>query len=104
MSKTVLVVDDDLRLRDLLKRYLTEQGFAGFEAFSWVGLFVTGRTPPDVVQKLVKLGFSVAVESGAGDAAHCSDDSPFFVSIWYPLGILLVAVAGALAGARLLRW
>ena len=24
----VLVVDDDLRLRDLLKRYLTEQGFA----------------------------------------------------------------------------
>src|SRR5258706_15748938 len=24
----ILVVDDDLRLRDLLKRYLTEQGFA----------------------------------------------------------------------------
>ena len=24
----ILVVDDDLRLRDLLKRYLSEQGFA----------------------------------------------------------------------------
>jgi NAD(P) transhydrogenase subunit alpha len=30
---------------------------------------------PDVVEKLVKLGFSVAVESGAGDAANCGDDT-----------------------------
>ena len=26
--RRILVVDDDLRLRDLLKRYLSEQGFA----------------------------------------------------------------------------
>jgi NAD(P) transhydrogenase subunit alpha len=32
-------------------------------------------TVPDVVQKLVKLGFSVAVESGAGDAANFGDDT-----------------------------
>jgi NAD(P) transhydrogenase subunit alpha len=32
-------------------------------------------TVPDVVAKLIKLGFSVAVESGAGDAAHFDDDS-----------------------------
>ncbi len=32
-------------------------------------------TVPDVVEKLIKLGFSVAVESGAGDAANFSDDS-----------------------------
>jgi H+-translocating NAD(P) transhydrogenase subunit alpha len=32
-------------------------------------------TVPEVVEKLVKLGFSVAVESGAGDAANCSDDT-----------------------------
>ncbi|MBE7366870.1 Re/Si-specific NAD(P)(+) transhydrogenase subunit alpha [Ramlibacter pallidus] len=32
-------------------------------------------TVPDVVQKLVKLGFSVAVESGAGDAANFADDT-----------------------------
>ena len=30
----------------------TEQGFPGFEAFSWVGIFVTAKTPPDVVSKL----------------------------------------------------
>src|SRR5512145_840165 len=32
-------------------------------------------TVPDVVAKLVKLGFGVAVQSGAGDAANFSDDS-----------------------------
>jgi NAD(P) transhydrogenase subunit alpha len=32
-------------------------------------------TVPEAVEKLIKLGFSVAVESGAGDAANCSDDS-----------------------------
>jgi two-component system, OmpR family, phosphate regulon response regulator OmpR len=29
LKKKILVVDDDARLRDLLNRYLTEQGFAG---------------------------------------------------------------------------
>ena len=32
-------------------------------------------TVPDVVEKLIKLGFAVAVESGAGDGAHFSDDT-----------------------------
>ncbi len=32
-------------------------------------------TVPDAVEKLIKLGFSVAVESGAGDAAKFGDDS-----------------------------
>jgi NAD(P) transhydrogenase subunit alpha len=32
-------------------------------------------TVPDVVEKLIKLGFSVAVQSGAGDAADLSDDA-----------------------------
>ena len=32
-------------------------------------------TVPDVVEKLIKLGFSVAVESGAGDAANFTDDA-----------------------------
>ncbi len=32
-------------------------------------------TVPDVVEKLIKLGFKVAVESGAGDLANCSDDT-----------------------------
>src|SRR5216684_3486277 len=32
-------------------------------------------TVPEVVEKLVKLGFRVAVQSGAGDAANFSDDT-----------------------------
>lgn len=32
-------------------------------------------TVPEVVEKLIKLGFQVAVESGAGEQANCSDDS-----------------------------
>lgn len=32
-------------------------------------------TVPEVVEKLIKLGFKVGVESGAGDRANCSDDS-----------------------------
>ncbi|GLK67221.1 NrsF family protein [Hansschlegelia plantiphila] len=37
-------------------------------------------------------------------AAHCVDDSPLFVAVWYPLAIGLVTLAGAAIGARLLRW
>ncbi len=37
-------------------------------------------------------------------AAHCSDDSPLFVAIWYPLATMILVAAGALAGSRLLRW
>jgi proton-translocating NAD(P)+ transhydrogenase subunit alpha len=32
-------------------------------------------TVPEVVEKLIKLGFKVSVESGAGDAANCDDES-----------------------------
>ena len=32
-------------------------------------------TVPDVVEKLIKLGFHVAIESGAGEAANFSDDA-----------------------------
>jgi hypothetical protein len=37
-------------------------------------------------------------------ATHCTDDSPLFVALWYPIGIALVALAGRIAGERLLRW
>lgn len=37
-------------------------------------------------------------------AAYCTDDSPLFVATWYPIGIAVVAVAGALLGHRLARW
>jgi hypothetical protein len=37
-------------------------------------------------------------------ATHCQDDSPLFLSMWYTMAIMIVALAGAILGARLLRW
>ncbi|MCA3573652.1 MAG: DUF1109 family protein [Aestuariivirga sp.] len=37
-------------------------------------------------------------------ATHCPDDSPLFVVLWYPVGILLLGIAGAVLGRRVLRW
>jgi hypothetical protein len=37
-------------------------------------------------------------------AAHCTDDSPLFVTTWYGIAVMVIAGVGALAGARWLRW
>lgn len=37
-------------------------------------------------------------------SAHCTDDSPLFFLPAYAAGICIVALAGRIAGARLLRW
>jgi len=50
-------------------------------------------TVPEVVEKLIKLGFSVAVQSGAGDAANFSDE------VYRAAGAEIVADAAALWSA-----
>lgn len=37
-------------------------------------------------------------------AANCTDDSPLFVAVWYPLATGIVVLAGYLAGRRFLSW
>lgn len=37
-------------------------------------------------------------------AMNCTDDSPLFVALWYPLAVAVVAGLGALFGRRLLVW
>jgi len=37
-------------------------------------------------------------------AAHCTDDSPLFVAVWYTLATVVVTAIGAFAGARMLRY
>ena len=37
-------------------------------------------------------------------AAHCPDDSPLFVAVWYSIGLAVITLAGAALGWRLLRW
>jgi hypothetical protein len=47
--------------------------------------------------------FSGAV-AAAIYAAHCPDDSPLFVALWYSIAIAVVAVVGGIAGRVALRW
>jgi H+-translocating NAD(P) transhydrogenase subunit alpha len=49
-------------------------------------------TVPEVVEKLIKLGFAVAVQSGAGDGANCSDEA------YAAAGAQVLADAAALFG------
>ena len=37
-------------------------------------------------------------------AIHCPDNSPLFVALWYAPVVVLIALAGAVIGHRLLRW
>jgi NAD(P) transhydrogenase subunit alpha len=69
-------------------------------------------TVPDVVQKLIKLGFSVAVQSGAGEAASISDDAyraagativPDAASLWSGSDIVFKVRAPSSEEVSLLR-
>lgn len=37
-------------------------------------------------------------------ASNCTDDSPLFVLLWYPIAIAIVTGIGYVLGRRLLRW
>jgi hypothetical protein len=37
-------------------------------------------------------------------ASNCTDDSPLFVLLWYPIAIAIVTAVGYILGKRLLRW
>lgn len=53
-------------------------------------------------------GAAAGMLSGAAGALiyslHCPELSAPFLGIWYPLGMLIPAAAGAIVGPRLLRW
>src|SRR5881394_2436822 len=69
-------------------------------------------TVPEVVEKLVKLGFRVAVQSGAGNAANFSDDSyraagaeviPTAAGLWAGADIIFKVRAPSLQEVALMR-
>lgn len=49
-------------------------------------------------------GLAASAMAAAAYALHCPDDSPLFVITWYGAAITVVALIGAVAGRRLLRW
>jgi hypothetical protein len=58
--------------------------------------------------RLHAAGAAAGLGAGAWAATiyclHCPEVSALFVLLWYSLGILLAAAAGALLGPRLMRW
>ena len=69
-------------------------------------------TVPEAVEKLIKLGFSVAIESGAGDAANCSDEAyravgaevlPDAPTLWAQADIVFKVRAPSSAEVALMR-
>ena len=73
----ILVVDDDLRLRDLLKRYLTEQGFAADTVPDGVALeraFTRNRYDLVVLDVMLPLedGFAICRRLRASTAAEAN--------------------------------
>ena len=69
-------------------------------------------TVPEAVEKLIKLGFSVAVESGAGDAANFADDTyiaagaavvPTAADIWSKSDIVFKVRVPSAAEVAMLR-
>lgn len=49
-------------------------------------------------------GLSASAIAATFYASHCTDDSPLFVIVWYPIAIGLVTLVGYLAGRRWLVW
>jgi hypothetical protein len=57
---------------------------------------------PGVAGALAGLGSSAIAATLY--ASHCTDDSPLFVILWYPIGIGFITLVGYFAGRRWLRW
>jgi hypothetical protein len=49
-------------------------------------------------------GLAAAAIGATLYAAHCTDDSPLFVAVWYSIAIGIVTLIGSVIGARWLRW
>jgi hypothetical protein len=58
--------------------------------------------------RLAISGLAAGIAAGSSGALvytlHCPELAPAFIAVWYVLGMLIPALAGALLGPRLLRW
>jgi hypothetical protein len=68
-------------------------------------LFALRSTAPASASRAGALAGLLAGGLGAAFyAAHCPDDSPLFVAVWYSMAVMCVTVVGAALGQRVLRW
>ena len=77
-----------------------------FSIAPMVGLFYALSRAAPANARLAGLvaGLCAGGIGAAAYAAHCTDDSPLFVAVWYSLGVAFMGVVGALLGPRFLRW
>ena len=72
-----------------------------FVAMFWA---MKGLAPTRPVTAGAAAGLLAGASGAAVYALHCPEMAAPFLGIWYVLGMLMPALAGALLGPRLLRW
>jgi len=73
-------------------------------ALAAVAWAVKGLAPTRPVATGFAAGAFAGALSACGYSLVCPEASPAFVAVWYTLGVLLTAAAGAWLGPRLFRW
>jgi len=73
----------------------------GFVAFLWA---MRGLAPTRPARAGAAAGLLAGALAATAYTLHCPESQAPFLAVWYLLGILAPAAAGALAGPRLLRW
>jgi hypothetical protein len=75
---------------------------------SIAGLSLGGLADAERAVQRKRVGAAAGLLSGAAAslvyALHCPELGAPFLVLWYPLGMLIPAAAGAIAGPALLRW
>ena len=65
---------------------------------------VKGMAPTRPAWTGASAGLAAAAAGAVVYALHCPEMQAPFLAVWYMLGMLIPTAAGALIGARLLRW
>ena len=73
-------------------------------AFAILAIGMRGLAPTDLVRAGIYIGVVSGGIGGVGYVLHCQDNSLAFVAIAYTLAISEMAILGAVAGPRVLRW
>lgn len=73
---------------------------------SFIGAFwvMKKMAPTQPVWAGAAAGLFAGALGALGYTFHCHELDPPFIAVWYSMGMLLPAAAGALLGPRLLRW
>ena len=78
--------------------------FLSLPLFAGLLWAMRGLTPTRPALAGATAGFLAGAAAALVYSLHCPELGAPFLGIWYPLGMLIPAAAGAMIGPRLLRW